>query len=128
MSVAIQKIDGVTSVNVTLKAGLAKITLKPGNTVTLSDVRRVIERNGFTPRGAAVVAEAEEIRNASGQAHIKVTRSGETFLVAPATSDTIRGELKRQTGRRIVIEGVIPAPKENPTGAIELKDVKPSGR
>lgn len=125
MSVALQKVDGVTAVSVTLKDGRAKLTLEPGNTVTLSELRRVIERNGFTPQSATVIAEAEEIRSAAGQSQIKVSGSNETFLVAPTTTENVRAELKKHTGKRVVVEGVVPAAKDNSSGAMELKDVKP---
>jgi len=124
VSVALQKVDGVASVNVTLKEGLARVTLKPGNKVMLSELRRLIERNGFTPKGAAVVAEAEELPTAGAESQIKVTGSDETFPLAAGTSDTIRAELKKHTGKRIIIEGVIPAPKDSPKAAMEVKTVK----
>jgi copper chaperone CopZ len=128
VSVALQKVDGVTSVNVTLKEGRAKVTLKQGNHVTLSELRRVIERNGFTPQSAAIVGEAEAVLNASGQSQIRITGSNETFLVAPTTTENVRAELTKQTGKRIVVEGVVAAAKDNPTGAMEVKAVKPPGR
>lgn len=128
MRVALEKVDGVTTVNVTLKEGRAKLTLRPGNTVTLAEIRRVIERNGFTPQAAAVLAEAEEIHNAAGQSQIKISGSNETFVVAQATTVDVRAELKKQTGKRIIVEGVVPAPKNNPTPSIEIKTVKPTGK
>jgi hypothetical protein len=48
VSVALQSVDGVTAVNVTPEGSRAKLALKPGNTVTLAELRRLIERNGFT--------------------------------------------------------------------------------
>ena len=128
MSVALKKVDGVASVNVTLKEGLARVTLKPGNKVTLAELRRLVERNGFTPQGAAVVAEAEEVSGAGRQSQIKVIGVEETFLLAATTAENVRGELKKQTGKRIVVEGVIPAQKDNPKGAIDVKDVKAAGK
>ena len=121
-----QKVDGVASAVVTLKEGRASVTLKPGNTVTLSDLRRMIERAGFTPQAATVVADGEEIRNAAGQSQIRITGVNDTFLVAPATPEPIRTELKKQTGRKLVVQGIVAAPRNNPTGAIQLTDVKVS--
>ena len=123
-----QNVDGVTSAKVTLKEGRASVTLRPGNKVRLSELQRLIERNGFTPRGAAVVAEAEVSRSPAGEAQIKVSGSNETFTVAPSTTDQVKTELKKQTGRKIVVEGVIAAPQENPGGAMEVKDVRPAGK
>ena len=116
-----------TAVKVTLNEGRATLTLKPGNKVTLAELRRVIERNGFTPQEATVVAEAEEIRSAAGPSQIKMSGSNEIFLVAPTTTETVRAELTKQAGQRVVLEGIVRAAKDNPTGAMELKDVKPIG-
>ncbi len=128
MSVALQKINGVTSVKVTLKEGRATLSLKPGNKVTLLELRRAVERNGFTPQGATVVADAGHILNAAGHSQIKVSGSNETFTVGPATTESVRAELKKYTGRTIVVQGVVLAPKDNPAAAMEVKDVKPAGK
>lgn len=128
MSVALQKMDGVSAVTVTLKDGLAKLTLKPGNKVTLSEIRRVVERSGFTPQRASIVAEAEEIRSASGQSQIKVSHSNETFPLAQATTEQVRAALEKHGGKRIVVEGVVPAAKDNPAGAMAVTAVKPTGK
>lgn len=120
-----QKVDGVDTVVVTLKEGHARLTLKPGNKVTLNELRKLIERNGFTPRGATVTAEAEEVTSANGATQIRVTAANETFPIASATSDAARAELKQQAGKSFIVEGVIPAAKDNPTGAVEIKAVKP---
>jgi len=126
VSVALQKVEGVTAVNVTLKEGRATLTLKPGNTVTLSELRRVIERNGFTPQGAAVVAEAEEIRSDARQFQVRVTGANEVFTISPTTKDAVRSDLQRYGGRKVVIEGVVP-PQKTASGTMELKSVKQAG-
>ena len=123
-----QKVSGVDTVVVTLKDGQARVTLKPGNKVTLTELRKVIERNGFNPRGATVVAESEEVTPANGMTQIRVTAANETFPLAPATSDAVRAELKKQSGKPFIAQGVVLAAKDNPTGAIEIKAVKPLAR
>ncbi len=125
MSVALQKIVGVESVTVTLNTGEARVRLKPGNTVSLAAVRKVIERNGFTPRAATVIAEAEAVADKDGPA-IRVTGSNETLPIAASTPDQVRSELKAQAGKRFIVEGVVGAPKENPSGSIEIKEMKPA--
>lgn len=54
MSVALEKVDGVESVNVTLKRGMARLELREGNGVTLPQLRRVIRQAGYATREAAV--------------------------------------------------------------------------
>jgi hypothetical protein len=126
VSVALQKLEGVTTVNVMLKEGRATVSLKPGNHVTVSELRRVVERNGFTPQEAAVVAEAEVIQREADRSEIKVTGTNEVFPLSHATKDEARAALKKYAGKKVVIEALIPPPKANPSGAIELKTVKPA--
>ena len=94
MSVALRKIDGVTEVKVTLKEGRAKVTLQPGNTVTLAALRRAVERNGFTPKEARVTMEAEVIQDGARGLTVRVTGTSETFAVGPATAETVKVELR----------------------------------
>lgn len=126
MSVSLEKLDGVRSVAVTLNDGKARLVLTPGNTVTLDQVRRLVERNGFTPKGATVVAEADVIAGPGGEPQLRVSGTNETFPLATVTTEAVRAELKKQLGKRVVIQGIVPPFKENAAGPIEVKDVKPS--
>ena len=51
-----QKVDGVQSVQVSLKEGLTTLELRPENKVTLAQLRTVIKNNGFVSKDAQVVA------------------------------------------------------------------------
>jgi len=56
VSVAIKKLDGVESVDVSLEKATADIRLKPGNAVTLPQLRRIIRRAGYPTKDAQVDA------------------------------------------------------------------------
>ena len=56
MSVALGKVKGIEKVNVTLKRGVAHITLAEGNAVTLPQLRRIIKDAGYVSRDAVVNA------------------------------------------------------------------------
>lgn len=56
MSVAIRKLDGVESVDVSLEKATADIRLKPGNAITLPQLRRIIRESGYPTRDAQVDA------------------------------------------------------------------------
>ena len=128
MSVALQKIDGVDTVKVTLNDGKATLTLKPRNKVTLAQVRSVIEKNGFTPKAAAVVAETDVIAGPDGQPQLRVSGTNETFPMAGGTTDAVRRDLVKQVGKRVRVQGIVPPIKENPAGPIDVTDVKPAAR
>jgi len=52
--VAIKKVPGVESVDVSLERAVTDIHFKPGNDVTLAQVRGILERSGFNGREASV--------------------------------------------------------------------------
>ena len=129
MSVALEKIDGVTAVKITLKDGHARLTLKPGNTVTLAEIRRIVKRNGFTPQAAAVVAEVEPVAGSAAQLTLRISGTSEDLALSPATSEKIRGELQKQANRRVAVDGVVPAGKDGAGDAIDVRKlVKTAGK
>lgn len=56
MSVAIKKVDGVDSVEVSLERATADIRLKPGNSITLPQLRRIVRQAGYPTKEARVEA------------------------------------------------------------------------
>ena len=54
--VAMQKLDGVSTVELSLERAQAEIGLKPDNRLTLDQFRQVVKRNGFEPKQAVVTA------------------------------------------------------------------------
>lgn len=51
-----QKVDGVQSVQVSLKEGVTTLELRADNKITLSQLRLVIKNNGFVSKEVQVVA------------------------------------------------------------------------
>jgi Heavy-metal-associated domain len=56
VSVAIKKLDGVESVDVSLEKATADVRLKPGNAITLPQLRRIIRQAGYPTKDARVDA------------------------------------------------------------------------
>jgi copper chaperone CopZ len=56
VSKSIERIAGVQSVDVSLKTGVLEVTLTPGNTFRMSDLRKRIKENGFRSMEATVTA------------------------------------------------------------------------
>jgi copper chaperone CopZ len=54
--VAIGKLPGVESVTVSLKRASADIRLRPGNAISIAQLRKLIKDNGFSTREIAVTA------------------------------------------------------------------------
>jgi copper chaperone CopZ len=56
VSVALKKLDGIESVDVSLERSTADIGLKAGNAITLPQLRRIIRQAGYPTKDAQVVA------------------------------------------------------------------------
>jgi copper chaperone CopZ len=61
VSVAVRKLDGVESVDVSLEKASADIRLKSGNTITLAQLRKVIRDTGYPTKDAQVEAHGQLI-------------------------------------------------------------------
>ena len=59
MSVAIKKLDGVESIDVSLEKASADIKLKPDNKLTLAQIRRTIRSNGYPTKDAQIDAKGK---------------------------------------------------------------------
>jgi copper chaperone CopZ len=59
VDVALKKVAGVESVEVSLNKGLATVKLKPGNTVSVPQLWELIHKNGYTPKVTTVSVRGE---------------------------------------------------------------------
>ena len=119
-----KRIDGVESVDVSLKEGAASVKFKPGNHVTVDEVREAIRKNGFTPK-AADVTIAGKVVERNGKPALAV--SGSDLVYQLAESPDAKGktsELKKQTGKDVIVKGHLAEPSGQTTGpqALELRD------
>lgn len=68
MSVAVDKVEGVESVRVSLEEGLAEIALGPNNRVDPEVFLEIVRDNGFTPGAAEIVVAGTLVE--SGGLHL----------------------------------------------------------
>lgn len=102
--------------NVSLKTGLVSITLKPGNTATLQQVRTAIADDAFTPKDARVVVLGE-LTTANGRLEFKVSGTKEIFPV----SSTAHAQLDKKVGQQLSATGLVSAPaSRNGSGTFEI--------
>lgn len=127
MSVAIQKIDGVESVSVSLNEGLADIALEPGNSVDPEQIRKVVRDSGFTPK-AAEVEVIGRITARSGRPVLFVSGAGVVYtLEEHPDAATDLDELRTApTELEATVSGRLPEALE-PGGArrLQLRDFTP---
>ncbi len=129
VSVSIKKIQGIESVNVSLNNAMVTIALKPGNDVSLDQIRQAILDDGFTPKEAAVSAVGQLV-SAGGKLKLKLTGTNETFdIAADLKAPSALDELKRQAGGTVLIRGVIPASNgREPAPVVRVDSVKAEQR
>jgi copper chaperone CopZ len=115
--VALKGVNGVDSVQVSLNQGLATLTLKDGNTVTMKQLQDAIAKNGFTTKQANVVAVGQLISKAD-KLMLHVSGSNEEFpLQTAAGAGKVDDHLM---GKVVSIVGTIPDAKKG-TSPLELQ-------
>jgi uncharacterized protein GlcG (DUF336 family) len=114
--VAVRKLDGVESVNVSLERASAAIALRPGNRVTLPQLRQIIRNNGFIAREATVTVTGTVIER-GGKPALSLTGTDTVWLLAPraandpAYADATQRAKAHQTGA-IEAVGTVAAPTD----------------
>ena len=108
MRVALEKVEGIESVSVTLKRGVAHITLKKGNTLTLSDLRKIVKEAGYVSRQATVVV-AGTAQGEGARLTLMVGGTREVFDLDAEPGRSL-AEVERRIDRTVEITGTIPAP------------------
>ena len=115
--VAIMKLPGIDSADVSLNKGLATVKLKPGNTIRPGDFWDAIRKNGNTAKATRVTVRGEVL---AGSAQLKVTGSGETLELKP--SPEAAQQLKAAAGKTVTIQGTL-TPGKDVKAAVPLEVV-----
>ena len=106
VNVALKKVAGVESVEVSLNKGLATVKLKPGNTVSVPQLWQLIHEKGYTPK-ATTVSVRGDLANVQGRLQLKVSGTNETLaLVAdPKNASRLRRGFQKKLGQTVIIQG-----------------------
>jgi hypothetical protein len=107
--VVVGKIEGVESVKVSLKEGVATIQFAPVNRVTVSRIHEAIRSNGFTAREAEVRVAGSLVQRADALTLV-VPGTNEVFVLqdAPGAVGSVAELERRGPNRRIVLSGQVP--------------------
>src|SRR5271169_3362984 len=125
VDVALKKVAGVDSVEVSLNKGLATVKLKPGNTVSVPQLWELIHKNGYTPKTTAVSVRGE-LANVNGAIQLKVSGTKDTLpLAADAKNGAAFGDASKKIGQTVVIQGVMmPAKDLKASVPLQVGEVK----
>jgi copper chaperone CopZ len=105
--VALKHVAGVDSVDVSLNQGLADVTLKPGNIVTMQQLQRAITKNGFTTKQSTVAVNGTVILE-QDKWKLRVSGTGELYELVPATPLAHKPDPGQMKDKSVTVEGVIP--------------------
>ena len=119
MRVAVQKLDGVRSVAVSLNDGYADIVLASQNAVTVERIREAIRRNGFTPREARVRVSGTVVRRGE-QLLLEVAGSGTAFLLA-GSPEALERLAHAAGGSPVTLDGTVPESQRGSTMPLLLR-------
>lgn len=108
MRVALEKVDGIQSVSVTLKRGVAHMILKKGNTVRLTDLRRIIKEAGYTSRDATVTVVGT-VRTAGPHLTLAVEGTSELFELGADSGQSL-ADVERRVDHRVEVTGSLRMP------------------
>ena len=104
-----KKVAGIESVEVSLEKGSTDIRLRPGNTVTLTQIREIIRSSGFNAREATVTASGR-VYLKNDQAWIDLAPARAQLTVQPHPADGMVAEARRLAGsapQDVDVRGVI---------------------
>ena len=105
--VALKKVAGVESADVSLNKGLASVKLKPGNTVSVPQFWEVIHQNGYTPKTTTVTVRGD-LTEGQGRPQLKVSGTNQVLaLVADPKDAALQNVLHRKLGQSVTLQGVM---------------------
>ena len=114
MGTAIRKLDGIESVELIAEKGVAIVRLKPENTITLQQLRRVIKSVGYDAKAAEITARGR-ISSTGAQAAVDLLNGSVLKLASPPanSSDAV-----------VEVTGVV-KPGENGDETLTIATIKP---
>jgi copper chaperone CopZ len=111
VSVALKKVAGVESVDVSLNKGLATVKLKEGNKATVLQLWQLIYEKGYTPKTTVVTVRG--LIKASEPLQLKIPETNETLILIPDPQNTATyAEVHKKSGQTAIIQGVMTPGKD----------------
>src|SRR5215472_15552929 len=106
VDVALKKVPGVETVDVSLNKAMATVKLKPGNTVSVPQLWQLLHEKGYTPK-ATTVSVRGEVAGSAGRLQLKVSATKDTLeLAADAKTPIAYEEAKKKVGQPVTVPGV----------------------
>ena len=125
VNVALKRVPGVESVDVSLNKGLATVKLKPGNTVAVPQFWQLLHEKGYTPKMTTVSVRGELAGQQAGL-QLKVSGTKDILNLAPDPKNAAEyNNAARKLGQSVVIQGVMmPGKDVKALVPLEVRQVK----
>ena len=106
---AIEKLEDVESVTVSLNDGTASVVLRPGNSLDPEQLRKIARDSGFTPKHANVRVVGRLVEK-EGVPVLDVTGSSLRYVLAdhPKAPGQLFKLTRQLTGHDVDVEGELP--------------------
>jgi copper chaperone CopZ len=129
--VAIQKLPGVESVNVSLERAVADIRLSRGNTIELSRLRQITKQSGFVAKESTVTVIGTPIER-GGKPALEVSGTEVVMLIVPDPAQpgaykSIEEALRAKRAQPIELRGIVESAPDQPD-RITAASVGPPGK
>jgi copper chaperone CopZ len=112
VNVALKKVAGVESVDVSLNKGLATVRLKPGNAVSVPQLWQLIHEKGYTPKATTVTVRGD-LANSQGRLRLKVSGTSDTLaLTDDPKNATAYSDATKKLGQGVIVQGVMMPAKD----------------
>lgn len=112
VDVALKKMPGVESVDVSLNKGLATVRLKPGNTLSVPQFWELLHQKGYTPKTTALSVRGE-LSGGGDRLQLKVSGTKDVLrLAADPKNGTPYDEAAKKVGQSVIIQGVMAPGKD----------------
>jgi len=107
VDVALKKVAGVDTVEVSLNRGLATVRLKPGNTASVPQFWELLHEKGYTPKATAVSVRGD-LAGSTAQMQLKVSGTKDILNLARDPKDAAAyNDAVKKVGQSVVIQGVM---------------------
>ena len=121
VNVALKKVPGVETVDVSLNKGLATVKLKQGNTLSVPQFWQLLHQKGYTPKTTVVLVRGE-LAGGPGRLQLKVSGTKDILDLAP---DSNAGADNERLGQTVVIQGVmVPGKDLKALVPLQVREVK----
>jgi hypothetical protein len=101
----VKSIAGIDTVKVSLEKGVASITLKPQNTVTMQQLHEAVVKNGFTMKQCSATVVGT-LQFSGAHVQLKVSGSNDVLSLQPDTGAFALAP--DMAGKTVLVMGILP--------------------